>query len=45
MADEQPPQPRRTFVDYAMQLKLRHFSSIAIPTTTKALEMKPAFLV
>ena len=44
MVEEQPPQPKRTLGDYAMQQGLRHFSSIAIPTITKDLEMKHAFL-
>jgi len=44
MAEEQAPSPKRTLGDYAMQQGPRHFSSIAIPATTRALEMKPAFL-
>jgi len=44
MAEKQPPQPRRTLGEYAMQQGSRHFSSIAILVTTKALEMKLALL-
>jgi len=44
MAEEQAPPPRRTLGDYALHQGPRHYSSIAIPTTTRALEMKPAFL-
>jgi len=44
MAEEQTPPPRRTLGDYVMYWGPRHFSSIAIPTTTRALEIKPAFL-
>jgi len=44
MADNRQNPPRRTFGDYAMQQGTRHFSSIAIPSATKSLEMKPAFL-
>jgi len=40
---EAPP-PRRTLGDYAMHQGSRHFSSIAIPATTRFLEMKPVFL-
>jgi len=35
---------RKTLGDYAMQQGPKYFSSIAIPPTTKTLEMKPAFL-
>jgi len=35
---------RKTLGDYAMQQGPRYFSSIAIPPTTKTLEIKPAFL-
>jgi len=44
MTEEQTPPPKRSLVDYAMHQWLRHFSSIAIATTTRALEMKPIFL-
>jgi len=44
MAEEQAPPPTRTLGDYVMYQGPKHFSSIAIPTTTRALEMKPAFL-
>ena len=44
MVEEQTPPPRRTLGDYVMNRGPRHFSSIAIPTTTKVLEIKPAFL-
>ncbi|XP_020208580.1 uncharacterized protein LOC109793528 [Cajanus cajan] len=36
--------PRRTLGDYAQQHGPRHFSSIAAPNTSRAMEMKPAFL-
>ena len=42
--EEQTPPPRRTLGYYAMHQGRRPFFSIAIPTTTKALEMKPVFL-
>jgi len=42
MVEEQAPPPRRVLGDYAQGP--RHFSSITIPATTKALEVKPAFL-
>jgi len=44
MVEEQAPPRRRTLGDYAVQQGPRHFSSIAIPATTRALEMKPVFL-
>jgi len=44
MADPENNPPRRILGDYAMQQGPRHFSSIAIPNTTKYVEMKPAFL-
>jgi len=44
MADPENNPPRRILGDYAMQQGPRHFSSIAIPNTTKSVEMKPAFL-
>jgi len=44
MAEEQAPPPRRTLGDYVMYQGPKHFSSIAIPATAKALEIKPAFL-
>jgi len=37
-------QPRRTLGDYALQQGPRHFSSIVIPNTARAIEMKPAYL-
>ena len=39
-----PPPPRRTLGNYAMQQGPRHFSSIAMPATTRHVEMKAAFL-
>ncbi|XP_020232090.1 uncharacterized protein LOC109812514 [Cajanus cajan] len=36
--------PRRTLGDYAQQHGPRHFSSIAAPNTSRAVEMKPVFL-
>jgi len=44
MADPGNNSPRRILGDYAMQQGPKHFSSIAIPNTTKSVEMKPAFL-
>ena len=44
MVEEQTPSAKRTLGDYGMHQGPRHFFSIAIPTTTKALKMKPAFL-
>jgi len=44
MEKEQLPPPRRTLGDYAMLQGPRHFSSIAIPATSRVLEMKPFFL-
>jgi len=44
MAEEETPPPRRTFGDYAIHQGPRHFSSIAIPATNRALEMKPKFI-
>ncbi|XP_068498515.1 uncharacterized protein [Phaseolus vulgaris] len=44
MAQEQAPPPRRTLGDYVMYQGPRHFSSIAIPATAKALEINPNFL-
>ncbi|XP_068465847.1 uncharacterized protein [Phaseolus vulgaris] len=44
MAEQQEPPPRRTLGDYVMYQGPRHFSSIAIPTTAKALEINPDFL-
>jgi len=44
MAVEQTPRPRKTLEDYVMYQGPRHFSSIAIPATAKALEIKLAFL-
>jgi len=44
MADPGNNPLRRILGDYAMQQGPRHFSSIAIPNTTKSVEMKPTFL-
>ena len=44
MADQGGNPPRRVLGDYVVQQGPRHFSSIAIPNTIKAVEMKPAFL-
>ena len=44
MAEEQTSPPRRTLGDYVMYQGPRHFYSIAIPSTTKALEISPNFL-
>jgi len=44
MADERNPPSRRTLGDYVMQQGPRHFSSIAVPSTTKTLKMKSGFL-
>jgi len=44
MTEYRIPLPRRIVGDYALQQGPRHFSSIAVPTTTKTLEMKPTFL-
>jgi len=44
MAGEETPPPRRTLGDYAIHQGPRHFSSIAVPATNRALEMKPTFL-
>jgi len=44
MVEEQAPPPRRTLGDYVMYQGSRHFSSIAIHATAKALEIKPVFL-
>ncbi|XP_027903621.1 uncharacterized protein LOC114163516 [Vigna unguiculata] len=44
MENQRPAPARKTLGDYAMQQGPRYFSSIAIPSTTKTLEMKPAFL-
>jgi len=44
MENQRPTPARKTLADYAMQQGPRYFSSIAIPPTTKTLEMKPAFL-
>ena len=43
MENQRPVPARKTLGDYAMQQGPRYFSSIAIPSTTKTLEMKPAF--
>jgi len=44
MAEERIPPTRTNLGDYALQQGPRHFSSIAVLTTTKTLEMKPTFL-
>jgi len=44
MVEGERAPPRRTLGDYAMQQGPRHFSSIAIPTATKTLEVKLTFL-
>jgi len=44
MENQRPAPTRKTLGDYAMQQGPRYFSSIAIPPTTKTLEMKPTFL-
>jgi len=44
MVEEQASPPRRTLGDYVMYQGPRHFSSIAMQATTKALKIKPAFL-
>ena len=44
MAENRQNPFRRTLGDSAMQQGPRHFSSIVIPSATKSLEMKPAFL-
>ena len=45
MVEEQAPSPRRTLGDYVMYRGPRHFSSIVIPATTRAMEKKPVFLI
>jgi len=40
--ENQPP--RRVLGDYALQQGPGHFSSIAIPNTARAIEMKPTYL-
>jgi len=42
--EHENPQPRRIVGDYTMQQGLRYFSSIAIPNTARAVEMKLAYL-
>jgi len=44
MAEEEAQPPRRTLGDYAIYQGPRHFTSMAIPATNRALEMKPLFL-
>jgi len=44
MENQRPAPARKTLGDYAMQQGPGYFSSIAIPPTTKTLEMKPVFL-
>jgi len=44
MTENQAPFSKRTIGDYVMYQESRHFSSIAILATAKALEVKPAFL-
>jgi len=36
--------PRRVLGDYALQQGPRHFSSIVVPNTARAIEIKPAHL-
>jgi len=43
MENQRPTPTRKTLGDYGMQQGPRYFSSIAIPPTTKTLEMKPTF--
>jgi len=43
VTEEQALLPRRTLGDYVMYQWPIHFSSIAIPTTAKALEINPDF--
>jgi len=45
MAEEQAPILRRTLGDYVMYQGPKRFSSIAIPATTKVLEINPDFLI
>jgi len=44
MAEEQAHPPKRTLGDYVIYQWPRYFSSIVIPATAKALEIKPVFL-
>jgi len=44
MVEDRIHPPRRTLGDYALQQGPIHFSNIVVPTTTKTLRMKPAFL-
>ena len=44
MTEQQAPPIKKTLEDYVMYQGPRHFSSIAIPTTTKALKINPDFL-
>jgi len=44
MAEEQASSPMRTLGDYVMNWGPKHFSSIEIPATVKALEIKLVFL-
>jgi len=44
MTEQQAPPTKKTLGDYVMYQGPRHFSSIAIPTTTKVLEINPDFL-
>jgi len=44
MVDAWENPPQRTLEDYAIEQGPCHFSSIAIPTATKSVEMKPSFL-
>jgi len=44
MVEEQVSPPRRTLGDYVMYRSPRHYSIIAIPVISKALEINPNFL-
>ena len=44
MTEQQATPTKKTLGDYVIYQGPRHFSSIAIPTTTKALEINPDFL-
>jgi len=44
MTKNQAPPSKSTLGDYVMYQGPKHFSSIAIPNTAKALEIKPSFL-
>jgi len=42
--DPADPPPVRVMGDYALQQGPRHFSSIVVPNTARAIEIKPAHL-